>query len=81
MLKLRLVVLHATDQCSTVMIIYIFFIIKQLLIRYWEMTSWILLPLMRDLIVIFRYISTFFRQNKTEKGYKFKVGATFVWIK
>ena len=34
--------------------------------RYWEMTSWILLPLMRDLIVIFRYISTFFRQNKTD---------------
>ena len=34
--------------------------------RYWEMTSWILLPLMRDLIVIFWYISTFFRQNKTD---------------
>ena len=34
--------------------------------RQWEKTSWIFLLLMRDQFVIFRCISSFFRQNKTD---------------
>ena len=39
------------------------------------MTSWILLLLMKEPFVIFRCISTFIRQNKTD--HKFKIGSIY----
>ena len=39
------------------------------------MTSWILLVLMKEPFVIFRCISTFIRQNKTD--HEFKIGSIY----